>query len=160
MWAAALCSGAGAMQHTSCTASLSLQNTPAASGSVPCRYVPHLLFCSSALWDLSLPLSYFDTLHRFSLTAKAAVSPGFYFNILCWVYLRTESQMRWGLRFLLGGQEVGNSAPPWSWPLAKFLSAPFTSQAKPRFLLCYLCAGTCTRETLLWTNPAKQPGGS
>lgn len=110
IWAAALCSGAGAMQHSSCTASLSLQKARAALRSVPCRCVPHLLFHSSALWDSSLPLPYLDTLHRFSLTTKVEFPPGFYFNVLCWVHLRTESQMRWGLRFLLGEQEV----PLWS----------------------------------------------
>lgn len=67
IWAAALCSGAGAMQHVFCTASLSLQKAPTAPRSVPCiEHVSHLLFHFSALWDSSLPLTYLDTLHRFS----------------------------------------------------------------------------------------------
>lgn len=95
-----------------------------------------------------------------SLTMKVKVPSVFHFDVLCWVLLMTESQMRWELRFLLGKQEVGNLTPPVSSPLAKFISAPFTSKAMPGFLLCCICAGTLTRKTVLWTNPSQQPGCS
>lgn len=91
---------------------------------------------------------------------KGKASPGFYFNVLCWECSMTESQMRWGLEFLLGEQQLGNLIPLRSCPLARFISALSTSQAVPGFLLCCVCAVICTRETSPWTNPAKQPGGS
>lgn len=140
-----------AMQHKPCTV-LEPPEAPAKPGYVPCRcQVLHLLSRSSTLWDSPPAPPWYST--QVLSRDKGKASPGFYFNVKCWECLMTGSQMRWGLRFLLGEQHLGNSIPLWCYPLARSISALFTSQAMPGFLLCCVCVVICTRETPLWTNP-------